>query len=262
MAHPNFLENTRVLVIGGSSGIGFAVASAALANAAKVHITSMSASKLSSKLSALQSLYPNAHVSGSVTDLSNTETLEGNLQSVLDTAVNETGGALDHIVFTAGDGVALFPLAEASVEKALKPFTVRFLGSLLVGKLVAANPNKYLKSAASSSITLTTGIGVRRPSPGAVALAGVGGALEVLGRSLAVDLAPIRVNTVISGQVDTELLQKIIGGRPQVLEKFEKGTLTGQIGTPEGAAEVYLFCMRSALATGQSFVIDNGTTAK
>ncbi|KAK6968959.1 NAD(P)-binding protein [Favolaschia claudopus] len=259
---PNFLENRRVLIIGGSSGLGFAVASAALANGSRVHITSMTASKLSSKISTLQSLYPGAHVSGSVTDLSSTETLEGNLQSVLEAATKETGEALDHIAFTAGDSAALFPLAEATVEKALKPFTVRYLSSLLVGKLVAANPDKYLKSSASSSITFTSGIGVRRPSPGAVALVGVGGAVEVLSRSLAVDLAPIRVNVVVFGRVDTELLQKSVGGRPQVLEKLKAGTLTGQIGTPEGAAEAYLFCMRSALATGQDFVIDNGTMAK
>jgi short-subunit dehydrogenase len=72
MAHPNFLLNSRALVIGGSSEIGFAVASGALSNGSKVHITSSTAEKLSTKIKQLQSLYPDAHVSGNAADLSPT----------------------------------------------------------------------------------------------------------------------------------------------------------------------------------------------
>ncbi|KAJ7698765.1 hypothetical protein B0H14DRAFT_782230 [Mycena olivaceomarginata] len=173
MAHPNFLLNSRTLIIGGSSGIGYAVASGALANGSKVHITSVTAQKLSAKITQLRSLYPNAHVSGSTADLSSTETLEGNLQSALDAAVKETGGALDHIVYTAGELPERTSLAQTTAVTALAPFTVRYLGPLLIGKLIAAS-------------------------------------------------------------------------------------LTKQIGTPEAAAEAYLFCMRSALATGQDFKVENG----
>ncbi|KAF8172031.1 hypothetical protein K438DRAFT_1612315 [Mycena galopus ATCC 62051] len=256
MAHPNFLLNSRTLIIGGSSGIGFAAASAALSNGSKVHITSTTAEKLSKKITQLQSLYPNAHVSGSAADLSNTETLEANLQSIFDAAVKETGGALDHVVYTAGDAVFGTPrLKEITAVAALNPFTVRYLGPLLVGKLVAANPGKYLKPGHSSSITLTSGLLAHRPRPGFSATIGVAGAVEVLTRALAVDLAPIRVNVVIPGVVNTELAQ----GMPmEMANMFKAVTLTKEFGTPEGAAEAYLFCMRSALATGQGFMIDNG----
>jgi NAD(P)-dependent dehydrogenase (short-subunit alcohol dehydrogenase family) len=258
MAHPNFLLNSRTLIIGGSSGLGFAVASAALSNGSKVHITSVTADKLSAKITQLQSLYPTAHVSGSVADLSSTETLETNLRSVLDAAVKETSGVLDHIVYTAGDGRSREPLAEATTVSVLKPFTVRYLGPLLVGKLVAANPGKYLTSTASSSITLTSGFMAHRPRPGVSTMIGVSGAVEVLTRALAVDLAPIRVNVVIPGFVDTELVQRTLEKNTAMLSVFEGASLTKKIGTPEGAAEAYLFCMRSALATGQGFKIDNG----
>ncbi|KAJ6508606.1 hypothetical protein C8R45DRAFT_922315 [Mycena sanguinolenta] len=217
MAHPNFLLNSSTLVIGGSSGIGFAVASAALSSASK-----------------LRSLYSGAHVSGSAAALSNTETLEATLKSVLDAAVKETGGYLDHIVFTAGDSLSGGTLAEVTVETALKPFTLRYLGSLLIGKLVTAYPGKYTKPAASSSITFTSGI---------------------MASSFAVELAPIRTNVIIPGALRTELLDRMSNGNS---DAFKGMSLTKQVGSAADAAEAYLFCMRSALATGQTFKVDGG----
>ncbi|KAJ7237886.1 short chain dehydrogenase [Mycena haematopus] len=255
MAHPNFLLNSRILVIGGSSGIGFAVASGALASKSRVHITSLTPQKLATKITHLQSLYPGAHISGSSVDLSNVDTLEKNLQSVLADAVTQTEGPLDHIVFTAGDLPERLPLAETTASTALALFTVRYLGSLLVGKLIAASPGRYLHPAPSSSITLTSGVGAHRPRPGTSAMIPVASAVEALSRGLAVDLAPIRVNVVVPGVVHTELMERMTGRNVDV---FKPGTLTKALGTPEGAAEAYLFCMRSALATGQGFIVDNG----
>ncbi|KAJ7928048.1 hypothetical protein B0H13DRAFT_1016098 [Mycena leptocephala] len=256
MAHPNFLLDSCTLIIGGSSGIGFAVASGALSSGSKVHITSVTPKKLATKIAQLQSLYPNAHVSGSSADLSSTETLEANLQSILDAAVQATGGPLDHIVYTAGDGFNRTPLAETTATTALSSFTVRYLGPLLLGKLVAANKGRYIKINASSSITLTSGILAHRPRPGTSSFIGAAGAVEVLSRGLSVDLAPIRVNFIIPGIVHTELAEKMGAG---IIDMFKAATLTKEVGTPEGAAEAYLFCMRSALATGQGFKIDNGS---
>ncbi|KAJ6451292.1 hypothetical protein C8R45DRAFT_1125048 [Mycena sanguinolenta] len=256
MAHPNFLLNSRVLIIGGSSGIGFAVASGAIANGSRVHITSLTAEKLSTKITQLRTLYPNAHIRGSTADLSDIEKLEENLQSVLAAAVTETEGPLDHIVYTAGDLPERVPLAQTTATTALAPFTVRYLGSLLVGKLVAESPGRYLKPGPSSSITLTSGVGVHRPRPGSSGVISVGAAVEALSRGLAVDLAPIRVNVVIPGVVRTELMERMTGGNVDI---FKQGTLTKSLGTPEGAAEAYLFCMRSTLATGQGFIVDSGS---
>ncbi|KAJ7785563.1 hypothetical protein B0H14DRAFT_3583896 [Mycena olivaceomarginata] len=229
MLHRDRLETItiRTLIIGGSSGLGFAVASGVLANGSKVHITSVTTEKLSTKIAQLQSLYPDAH------------TLEANIQSVLDAAVKETGGVLDHIVYTAGDNRGRETLAKATVASALKPFAVRYLGPLLVGKLVAANPGKYLNSAP---------------------MIGAAGAVEVLTRALAVNLAPIRVNVVIPGLLDTELVQRMVGGNTALLSASVAASLTKKIGTPEGTAEAYLFSMRSALATGQGFKIENGSS--
>ncbi|KAF8171977.1 hypothetical protein K438DRAFT_1852011 [Mycena galopus ATCC 62051] len=145
-----------------------------------------------------------------------------------------------------------------TAEVALSSLTVRYLGPLLVGKLVAANPGKYLKPAHTSSITLTSGTLAHRPVRGALTVAAVSthGAVEVLTKALAVELAPIRVNIIIPGAVHTELTERLSGGNMDI---WKAASLTKEVGTPQGAAEAYLFCMRSALATGQSFTIDNGS---
>ncbi|KAJ7367050.1 short chain dehydrogenase [Mycena albidolilacea] len=243
--HRDHLETVRTLIIGGSSRLGFAVASGALANGSKVHITPVTTEKLSTKIE-IQSLYPNAHTS---------PTQRHNIQSMLDVAVKETGGV---IVYTAGDSRGSETLAKATAASALKHFTVRYLGPLLVGKLVAANPGKYLNSATSSSIILTSGVLAHRPRPGNSPMIGPAGAVEVLTRVLAVDLAPIRVNVVIPGLLDTELVQGMVGGNTALLSASVAASLTKKIGTPEGTAEAYLFSMRSALATGQGFKIGSG----
>ncbi|KAJ7601590.1 hypothetical protein DFH06DRAFT_1261777 [Mycena polygramma] len=255
MAHPNFLLNSRTLVVGGTSGIGFAVASGALASGSKVHITSATAQKLSTKIKELQSFYSNVHVSGSAIDLSNAEALEAALQSTLDAAVKETGGPLDHIVYTAGDTLIRVSLAETTAMTALAPFTVRYLGPVLIAKLVAANPGRYLNPKHTSSITLTSGTLAHRPVTSVSSSIGVAGAVETFSRALAVEFAPIRVNVVIPGAVRTELLDRLTGGN---LDVYKSRTLTKEIGTAAEAAEAYLFCMRSALAAGQGFIADNG----
>ncbi|KAJ7675670.1 hypothetical protein DFH06DRAFT_1170177, partial [Mycena polygramma] len=147
------------------------------------------------------------------------------------------------------------PLGEVIATKALEPFTIRYLGPLVVANLVAAQPGRYLKAAHTSSITLSSAVAAHRPIPGFSSIMGVPGAIEALSRGLAVDLAPIRVNVIIVGAIESELLYKMLGGNA---DAFKSQMLTKELGTPEGAAEAYLFCMCSALATGQGFVIDNG----
>jgi NAD(P)-dependent dehydrogenase (short-subunit alcohol dehydrogenase family) len=96
-------------------------------------------------------------------------------------------------------------LAETTAASGLKPFTMRYLGPLLVGQHITANPEKYLNPAASSSITLMPGLLAHRPRLGSSPMISPAGVVEVLTRVLAVNLAPIRVNAVIPGQVDCQV---------------------------------------------------------
>ncbi|KAJ6508591.1 hypothetical protein C8R45DRAFT_447409 [Mycena sanguinolenta] len=80
-------------------------------------------------------------------------------------------------------------------------------------------------------------------------------------RSFAVELAPIRTNVIIPGAVHTELLDRMSNGNP---DAFKGMSLTKQVGSAADAAEAYLFCMRSALATGhwQTFKVDKNAQIK
>jgi NAD(P)-dependent dehydrogenase (short-subunit alcohol dehydrogenase family) len=172
--------------------------------------------------------------------------LEANLQAVLDNAIKDTGGPLDHVVYTAGSSFHSTALAKTTASTALSSFTVHYLGPLLVGKLVAAHPGRYLTSTVGSSITPTSGMWAHRPMKGI----DVVGATEVLARTLAVELAPTRVNVIVVGPVQSDLLEKLAGGKEGVLK----------VGPTSGIAEAYLFCIRSSLATGQGFIVDKGVS--
>ena len=150
------LSSTLVLIIGGSSGIGFGVAEACLEHGATVTISSFSGRKLQNAISVLQSSYPSAksRIFGHACNLNDSLTLESNISALFSKV--ET---VDHVVFTAGDHLAVHPIAEAGFQFIEKAGMVRFFAPLLVAKY-ATRP---LTPGPASSITLTTGSLSERP---------------------------------------------------------------------------------------------------
>lgn len=258
-AHIDALKSSRALIIGGTAGIGKGVASAALAAGAKVFLSSSNPSKISAVVVEFQSMYSGASVSGTAADLSNVDTIEANLEKVLKTAVTELGGPLDHIVYTAGDSFDFEPLSSVTAANAYSSWTVRYLGPLLVGKLVNVNSGVYLKTATSSSITLTSGIHGTKPFPGLSKSIAWCGAVECLTKALAVDIAPIRVNVISPGAILTPMLEKL---GEEAIAGFAKQQLVKDVGKVHEIAEAYLLSMRCSFATGQQFTIDGGYTYK
>ncbi|KAI8275183.1 hypothetical protein K4K60_008849 [Colletotrichum sp. SAR11_57] len=257
--HVDAIKGARVLIIGGSAGIGKGVASAALASGAKAFVSSSNPSRISATVAEFQSTYPGANVCGIAADLAQVDTIEANLEKVLKTAVAELGGPLERIAYTAGDAFDFEPLSTVTAANAYASWTVRYLGPLLVGKLVIVNPGMYLKAASSSSITLTSGIHGSKPFPGLSKSIGWCGAVETLTRALAVDLAPIRVNNVSPGAIRTPMLEKL---PDEAIAGFVQNQLVREVGTVQQTAEAYLFSVRCSFATGQQFVIDGGNTYK
>jgi len=248
------LSTTGVLILGGTSGIGFCVAEASLEHGAHVCISGSKPSKLSGAISRLQSSYPNlaSHVSGYVCDLSQLPSLEANLDALLKIAVGD--GKIDHVVFTAGDALKIVPVAEATVESIQQTGTVRFMGSLMLAKLAPT----YMSPGPRSSITLTGGSNSHRPIKGWSVIAAWGSGLEG-----AVDLAPLRVNLISPGAVYTELFGDIPKERLEgVLQRFKDGSLVGQVGTPENVAEAYLYAMKDQNLTGTIIQSDGGRLLK
>jgi NAD(P)-dependent dehydrogenase (short-subunit alcohol dehydrogenase family) len=189
------LANSRILIIGGSSGIGFAVAEACIEHGALVAISSSNAARVQSAVEKIQSSYPSktSNIHGLTVDLSKPTTLEKELENVLSAAVKQissTSGKLDHVVYTAGDALATIPLSDMNYENIVQAGQVRFFAPLLLAKFLP----KYLESSWKSSYTITTGSISERPMPNWSVIAAYGGGLHSMVRNLALDMKPIRVS--------------------------------------------------------------------
>jgi len=177
------LRDQRVVIIGGSSGIGLATAKAAAADGAAVTIAGSDDGKLKAALGMLP-----GDCDSAVVDVRNEPDLSALFSHV---------GQLDHLVYTAGDALAFKPLLELTLEEARQQFEVRFWGAVAAVKHAAAQIRP------GGSIVLTSGTVGARPQPGATFAASGAGAVEGLTRGLAVELAPVRVNAVAPGVIRT-----------------------------------------------------------
>ena len=231
------LAGKTVVVIGGASGVGFAVAEAALREGAKVAVASSQAAKVDAAAARL-----GAGARGAIVDVSNEESVAGLFEAL---------GPFDHLAFTAGDwGGSLFaPTRDLDLAAARAGFTVRFWGALAVAKHACRS------IADGGSITLTGGLLAHRPMKGAPVATAVAGAIEHLTRGLAVDLAPIRVNAVCLGIVLTERTNTLPAA---MLEGFTARLPLPRGGEPGEAAEAYIHLMRGGYTTGQVLLVDGG----
>ncbi|HTO54298.1 MAG TPA: SDR family oxidoreductase [Myxococcota bacterium] len=238
------LAGQRVVVIGGSSGIGFAVAERAVREGAQVHLGSSSAVRVEAAVKRL-----GAAASGAAVDAKDEASVA---------AFFEQGGPLDHLVFTAGDWPALLrpaAVAELDLAGANAVFAVRFWGAL------SAIKHAQGRISPRGSITLTNGVVAHRPRKGAVLNTAMAGAIEHLTRALAVELAPVRVNVVCPGLVLTEVWNSIPEEtRAEQLRRMTARLPLPRAGDPDEVAEAYLYLMRGGYSTGQVLIVDGGMT--
>lgn len=261
MAHQNRLKGTHVLVFGGTSGIGYAVANMALSYGARVTISGSGQSKADAKVKQLQALYPDLpaeNVAGYACDLSDVGNLEANLTALFDKATEGGSKKIDHIAFTAGDSLGIPSVKDVTPESLLQGFTVRVVAPGIIAKLLATG--KYMPQSVNSSFTLTGGTNTHKPFPGWTFVAASGGATEGLGRGLAVDLKPIRTNVVIPGAIQSELLQPMLDrmGGEAAAKWTAENSLTSTLGQPEEIAEAYGYLMKDKFANGSQVTSDGG----
>jgi NAD(P)-dependent dehydrogenase (short-subunit alcohol dehydrogenase family) len=230
------LAGQRFLVLGGSSGIGLATAALAARAGAEVTIASRSAEKLAAAAA---------------------EIGHGVKTAVLDTgdetAVNAffaTSGAFDHVVVSAAQtkGGPVRGLALADAKAAMES---KFWGAYQVARAAQITPG--------GSLTFISGFLSVRPSATSVLQGAINAALEALARGLALELAPVRVNAVSPGLIDTP----IWGGLP---EEKREAMFAGaaqrlparRIGQPEDIANAVLFLTTTPFATGSTVRVDGG----
>ncbi|MBV9796233.1 MAG: SDR family oxidoreductase [Actinobacteria bacterium] len=233
------LQGKHVVVIGGSSGMGLATAAGAAAAGAKVTIASSDQSRLDAALATLPS-----GCDGVVVDARREESFAEALAQI---------GELDHLVYSAGDGVSPRPLVETAPDEARGLFDVRFWGA------VAAIRHAAPRIKAGGSIGLTSGTIVVRPPAGAALAAGAAAAIEGLTRGLAVELAPVRVNAVRPGAIHTPMWDALPEARRSaVLGALAERTITKKVGQPDEIAAAHLFLMDNRFVTGTVLTVDGG----
>ena len=242
--------NARILIIGSSSGIGYAVTEASLEFGASVIVSSFQESRIKSSLDQLQATYPSAanRISGYPCELSS-PSVESNIAKLF----SQSGPKpLDHVVFTAGDKPATLKIQDAAHETIQQAGMVRFNAPLLVAK----HATQHLNRGPHSSITLTAGTVSEKPHKDWTVVASYATGLHRMMRNLAFVLASVRINLISPGAVKTPLWD----GMPEVQRKgfiqivMEKCT-TGEIGKPEDVAEAFSYVMRDKNCSGS--VIDS-----
>ncbi|NWC99075.1 SDR family oxidoreductase [Pseudomonas sp. P7779] len=227
------LNGKTIIVIGGSSGIGAAVAKQAVARGAHVVLAGRR----------LSSTVENGVRSEQV-DVTDAASLQ---------RLFETVGPFEHLVYTAGPAVQAKALIETDLNLAQDNFNVKLWGSLRA--IQSALP--FL--AERGSITLTSGQLGRKTVAGQFIKTGINAATEALGKQLAKELAPRRVNVVSPGVIDTEAYAGL--SDEQRLAMFAKagGALpVGRVGQAEEVAAGYVLAMENGFITGSVIDVDGG----
>jgi NAD(P)-dependent dehydrogenase (short-subunit alcohol dehydrogenase family) len=235
----SILDGQKVIVLGGSSGIGLATAKAAAAAGAQVLIVSGNQSNITRALATMS-----GNSTGLVVDLRDELAIK---------RLFEQTGNFDHLVYTAGSSMSVQQVVDLETRTIRDYFELRFWGAFAAVKYgVPAIRN-------GGSITLTSGIANRRPGSGWALGASTSGALEGFTVAMAVELAPVRVNIVSPGMTRTNLWS----GIPEVEREEMYGQsgarlLTGRVATAEEVAQTYLYLMTAPFVTGQAIIVDGG----
>jgi NAD(P)-dependent dehydrogenase (short-subunit alcohol dehydrogenase family) len=233
------LQGKRIVVLGGSSGIGLATAQAAVREGASVVIASSRKARVDEALATLPT-----GTEGHVLDLADSEATQ---------ALFARLGQFDHLVFTAGETLQLGSLATTDIDAARRFFTLRYWGAYCAAKYGSGSIRT------GGSIVFTSGIAGQRPQAGWSLGASICAAMEGLTRALAVELAPIRVNIVSPGVVQTPLWANMAeADRAALYQRISDRLPVGHVGDAAEIAQAYLYLMRQTYSTGQVLVVDGG----
>jgi len=231
------LKGKKVVVVGGSSGIGLATAEVAKREGAEVIVASRNVARLDAVAEKLNAVSIPADVTSdaSVADLF------------------RRCGAVDHVVVTAAQ-LRTGPFKTVSMDDVRATMESKFWGAWRVARSAEIRPG--------GSLTLVSGFLSVRPRPNSAIVGSANGALESLARSLALELAPVRVNAVSPGIIDTPIRAAMPeAARRDMLAKTAASLPVGRVGQGEDIARQILAFMANGFATGSIVYIDGGALA-
>lgn len=166
-------------------------------------------------------------------------------------ALAEDVGSVDHVVSTAAMP-ANGPLAELELADVQRAFAAKVLGPLLLAKHLAGQVRE------GGSFTFFSGVAAWRPAPARTVMATTNGALAFLVQALAVEIAPIRVNAISPGIVDTGSWDGLGTEKEAFLRTVAERNPARRVGTPDDLIKAVLFALTSPYVTGTVLHVDGG----
>jgi NAD(P)-dependent dehydrogenase (short-subunit alcohol dehydrogenase family) len=234
----NELQGQTVVVIGGSSGIGFETASQASAAGADLVLVARTKERLES---VAQKLHARQTAAFDAADLERLEQFFKDLPS-----------PVDHVMLTAG-GPAYMPLSSMNLDDARRHLDERL--SVVLGTALFSRG----KLRPGGSLLFVGGTGARRPGVGFTIATTLTAAIPALAANLAVELAPTRVNVIAPGFVDTPLSAALLGDQIDARRRQLRETLPiGRVVGPADVAALAVQVMSNRAITGATLDIDGG----
>jgi NAD(P)-dependent dehydrogenase (short-subunit alcohol dehydrogenase family) len=234
---PELLGQT-VVVIGGSAGIGLETARRARAEGADVVLTGRDPARLE-------------HAAGDV-GASSTATFDANDSDALERFFAGLEGPIDHVMVTAG-GPYYAPLAEMDLDEGRRALQEHPM--LMVGVARSAAG----KVRPGGTLVFMGGTGARNPAVGVGVSSAMTAALPALTASMALEVAPVRVNLIAAGFVDTPLSASLLGDQLEARRDELRTTLPiGRVVGPADVAALAVHIMANTALTGATFDIDGG----
>lgn len=234
-------SSDTVVIIGGSSGMGLAVAHRCLADGASVVIAGRSAKRLEAAQAELGCQDRLRAVTADIGDHAQVA------------ALFEHTPTIGHLVVTAAD-LPYGPVAALTEDSLMRAIRSKFLGPYFAAQEAAP------RMSAGGSITFTSGIAAYRPAPGGSLAASLNGALESMVRAFALELAPIRVNAVSPGWVDTPLWDQLATpeSKQARLSQMAARVPGRRLATPAGIANAISYLIEDDFVTGTVLHAEGG----
>lgn len=234
------LADKRIVITGITGGIARATAKRLLDQGAEVIVSARSTAKLEAALAELE-----GKISGHVMDLQDQQSIE---------AFFAKTGRIDHLVTPAASS-SISPLGEIDLDGSRRLLETKQWGQLLCVRAALPHLNQ------NGSITLFSGTVSQKPFPGSTMFAAVGAATEAMARVWALELAPIRVNTVVPGVIDTEIWNELLGDAEAAqaqLKAIGDSLPVQRVGTADDVAKAAAFVIDNGYVNGISLVVDGG----
>ena len=232
----NTLQDKMILVVGRGSGIARAIALRARSEGARVIVAGRDPTKLANS-------YDDPGISAETIDITDDDSIA---------ALADRVGRVDHVVSTAS-ARARGKLADLQRQNLLQSFDTKVIGPTMLAKHFASQINP------GGSFVLFSGVHAFKLNVGYLGVGITNGAVDFLTRWLAVELAPIRVNAISPGVIDTGAWDAMgDDGKRDYFEHIAAHNPAGRIGTPDDIAAAVLFAMTNAFMTGVTLKIDGG----